>query len=80
MAAAGDVMLLMRGLAKLSQAVLETQASTLRAGAGGEGLQAAAQSIQMSAEQGLSAAMMKMQVRRKGEGERSLLSVCHVRK
>ncbi|XP_067097572.1 atypical kinase COQ8A, mitochondrial isoform X1 [Osmerus mordax] len=61
MAAAGDVMLLMRGLAKLSQAVLETQASTLRAGAGGEGLQAAAQSIQMSAEQGLSAAMMKMQ-------------------
>lgn len=29
---AGDMMLLMRGLAKLSQAVVETQSSTLRAG------------------------------------------------
>uniref|UniRef100_A0A8D0AA39 Atypical kinase COQ8A, mitochondrial n=1 Tax=Sander lucioperca TaxID=283035 RepID=A0A8D0AA39_SANLU len=31
---AGDMMLLMRGLAKLSQAVVETQASTLRSGTG----------------------------------------------
>lgn len=31
---AGDMMLLMRGLAKLSQAVVETQTNTLRSGTG----------------------------------------------
>lgn len=31
---AGDMMLLMRGLAKLSQAVMETQTNTLRSGTG----------------------------------------------
>lgn len=31
---AGDMMLLMRGLAKLSQAVVEMQSSTLRTGSG----------------------------------------------
>uniref|UniRef100_A0A3Q3WWW1 Atypical kinase COQ8A, mitochondrial n=1 Tax=Mola mola TaxID=94237 RepID=A0A3Q3WWW1_MOLML len=50
---AGDMMLLMRGLTKLSQAVAETQGSTLRSGA--------VQSVQSAAEQGLSAAVMKMQ-------------------
>ncbi|KAI1897553.1 hypothetical protein AGOR_G00084450 [Albula goreensis] len=54
---AGDMILLMRGLAKLSQAVMETQANALRSG----GTQAMAQSVQMTAEQGLSAAMQKMQ-------------------
>ncbi|KAG9347556.1 hypothetical protein JZ751_005124, partial [Albula glossodonta] len=54
---AGDMILLMRGLAKLSQAVMETQANALRSG----GTQAVAQSVQMTAEQGLSAAMQKMQ-------------------
>uniref|UniRef100_A0A668ANX7 Atypical kinase COQ8A, mitochondrial n=1 Tax=Myripristis murdjan TaxID=586833 RepID=A0A668ANX7_9TELE len=51
---AGDMMLLMRGLAKLSQAVVETQTNTILVGA-------AAQSLQTAAEQGLSAAITKMQ-------------------
>lgn len=55
---AGDMMLLMRGLAKLSQAVVETQAGVLRGG----GAQAAVRSAQAAAEQGLSAAVQKMQV------------------
>ncbi|KAG7460934.1 hypothetical protein MATL_G00204160 [Megalops atlanticus] len=54
---AGDMMLLMRGLAKLSQAVMETQAQVLRTGGG----QAVVQGMQMTAEQGLSAAMQKVQ-------------------
>ncbi|XP_068564994.1 atypical kinase COQ8A, mitochondrial isoform X2 [Cebidichthys violaceus] len=58
---AGDMMLLMRGLAKLSQAVVETQSSTVRSGAGLSGLGAAVQSVQSAAEQSLSAAMMTMQ-------------------
>uniref|UniRef100_UPI0037E74B43 atypical kinase COQ8A, mitochondrial isoform X2 n=1 Tax=Semicossyphus pulcher TaxID=241346 RepID=UPI0037E74B43 len=58
---AGDMMLLMRGLAKLSQAIVETQSTTLRSGAGVPGVGAAVQGVQAAAEQGLSAAMMKMQ-------------------
>nr|XP_019947469.1 PREDICTED: atypical kinase COQ8A, mitochondrial-like isoform X1 [Paralichthys olivaceus] len=58
---AGDMMLLMRGLAKLSQAVVETQTNTLRSGTGIPGVGAAVQSVQSAAEQGLSVAMMKMQ-------------------
>ncbi|TKS76032.1 Atypical kinase COQ8A, mitochondrial [Collichthys lucidus] len=58
---AGDMMLLMRGLAKLSQAVVETQSTTLRSATGVPGVGAAVQSVQSAAEQGLSAAMMKMQ-------------------
>ncbi|XP_076129419.1 atypical kinase COQ8A, mitochondrial [Alosa pseudoharengus] len=54
---AGDMMLLMRGLAKLSQAVIETQASMLRNG----GAQGFAQGMQMTAEQGMGAAMQKIQ-------------------
>ncbi|KAI4893400.1 hypothetical protein NFI96_033621 [Prochilodus magdalenae] len=52
---AGDMLLLMRGLAKLSQAVIETQASALRSGG------SVAQSMQMTAEQGMSIAVQKMQ-------------------
>ncbi|TWW69013.1 atypical kinase COQ8A, mitochondrial isoform X1 [Takifugu flavidus] len=58
---AGDMMSLMRGLAKLSQAVVETQSNTLRTGSGIPGVGAAVQSIQSAAEQSLSAAMVKMQ-------------------
>ncbi|XP_028253170.1 atypical kinase COQ8A, mitochondrial isoform X2 [Parambassis ranga] len=58
---AGDMMLLMRGLAKLSQAVVETQNNALRSGTAIPGVGAAVQSVQSAAEQGLSAAMMKMQ-------------------
>ncbi|KAM8826451.1 atypical kinase COQ8A, mitochondrial isoform 1-T1 [Synchiropus picturatus] len=55
---AGDMALVMRGLAKLSQAVIETQTNALRSGTG---VSAAAQSLQSAAEQGISAAMMKVQ-------------------
>uniref|UniRef100_A0A7N6A424 Atypical kinase COQ8A, mitochondrial n=1 Tax=Anabas testudineus TaxID=64144 RepID=A0A7N6A424_ANATE len=48
---AGDMMLLMRGLAKLSQAVVETQTNALRNG-----------TVQSAAEQSLSAAMTKFQL------------------
>ncbi|KAK9956739.1 hypothetical protein ABG768_014452 [Culter alburnus] len=54
---AGDMLLLMRGLAKLSQAVIETQASSVRIG----GVQAVSHSMQMTAEQGMSVAMQKIQ-------------------
>uniref|UniRef100_A0A9J8B0D3 Atypical kinase COQ8A, mitochondrial n=1 Tax=Cyprinus carpio carpio TaxID=630221 RepID=A0A9J8B0D3_CYPCA len=54
---AGDMLLLMRGLAKLSQALIETQAGSLRSG----GFQAVSQSMQMTAEQGMSVAMQKFQ-------------------
>lgn len=47
----------MRGLAKLSQAMIETQASSLRS----SGFQAVNQSMQMTAEQGMSVAMQKIQ-------------------
>uniref|UniRef100_A0A8B9H7I2 Atypical kinase COQ8A, mitochondrial n=1 Tax=Astyanax mexicanus TaxID=7994 RepID=A0A8B9H7I2_ASTMX len=52
---AGDMLLLMRGLAKVSQAVIETQASMLRSGG------VVAQNMQMTAEQGMSVAMQKIQ-------------------
>ncbi|XP_061899428.1 atypical kinase COQ8A, mitochondrial-like isoform X1 [Entelurus aequoreus] len=58
---ASDMMLLMRGLAKLSQAVVETQSSVLRSGTGLSGVGTAVQSFQSAAEQGLSMAMMKAQ-------------------
>uniref|UniRef100_A0A673LU51 Atypical kinase COQ8A, mitochondrial n=1 Tax=Sinocyclocheilus rhinocerous TaxID=307959 RepID=A0A673LU51_9TELE len=55
---AGDMLLLMRGLARLSQAMIETQAGSLRS----SGFQAVSQSMQMTAEQSMSVAMQKIQV------------------
>ncbi|KAF4092266.1 hypothetical protein AMELA_G00018990 [Ameiurus melas] len=52
---ATDIVLLMKGLAKLSQAVLETQASALKSGG------AVTQSMKMTAEQAMSVAMHKIQ-------------------
>lgn len=57
---AADMMLLMRGLAKLSQAVMETQSNAVRSGTV-PAVGAAMESVQSVAEQGLSVAMMKMQ-------------------
>uniref|UniRef100_A0A673LYQ1 Atypical kinase COQ8A, mitochondrial n=1 Tax=Sinocyclocheilus rhinocerous TaxID=307959 RepID=A0A673LYQ1_9TELE len=54
---AGDMLLLMRGLARLSQAMIETQAGSLRS----SGFQAVSQSMQMTAEQSMSVAMQKIQ-------------------
>ncbi|NP_001002728.2 atypical kinase COQ8A, mitochondrial [Danio rerio] len=50
---AGDMLLLMRGLARLSQAVIETQANSLRSGG--------VQTMQMTAEQAMGVAMQKIQ-------------------
>lgn len=55
------MILLVRGLTKLSQAVAETQSNALRSGTGIPAVGAAVQSVQAAAEQGLSVAMMKMQ-------------------
>ncbi|XP_072296963.1 atypical kinase COQ8A, mitochondrial isoform X2 [Eucyclogobius newberryi] len=57
---ATDMMLLMRGLAKLSQAVVETQTNAIRSGTV-PAVGAAVESVQSVAEQGLSAAMTKIQ-------------------
>lgn len=53
---ASDIVLLMKGLAKLSQAVLETQSGVLSGGG------AVTQSIQMTAAQAMGVAMQKIQV------------------
>lgn len=50
--------MLMRGLVRLSQAVIETQTISLRSG----GVQAMNQSMQMTTEQAMSVAMQKIQV------------------
>ncbi|XP_056336833.1 atypical kinase COQ8A, mitochondrial [Danio aesculapii] len=50
---AGDMLLLMRGLARLSQAVIETQTNSLRSGG--------VQTMQMTAEQAMGVAMQKIQ-------------------
>ncbi|XP_077409298.1 atypical kinase COQ8A, mitochondrial-like isoform X2 [Vanacampus margaritifer] len=59
---AGDMMMLMRGLAKLSQAVVETQGNALRGGTGGlPGVGAAVQNFQSAAEQGIAMVVTKAQ-------------------
>ncbi|XP_061668905.1 atypical kinase COQ8A, mitochondrial [Syngnathoides biaculeatus] len=59
---AGDMMMLMRGLAKLSKAVVETHGSGLRGGTGGlPGVSAAVQNFQSAAEQGIAMVVTKAQ-------------------
>ncbi|XP_051908697.1 atypical kinase COQ8A, mitochondrial [Hippocampus zosterae] len=59
---AGDMMMLMRGLAKLSQAVVETQGTALRGGTGSlPAVGAAVQSFQSAAEQGIAMVVTKAQ-------------------
>lgn len=61
---AGDIFMLMRGLAKLSKAVVETQAGQLRQVFLGGDAAAIARTFQATAEEQFSAAMGKMQVRK----------------
>ncbi|XP_057679358.1 atypical kinase COQ8A, mitochondrial-like [Corythoichthys intestinalis] len=58
---AGDMMMLMRGLAKLSQAVVEMQSNALRGGTGLPGVGAAVQNFQTVAEQGIAMVVTKAQ-------------------
>lgn len=59
---AADAIMVMRGLAKLSKAILETQAGQLRQVMSGDAV-TVARSFQATAEEQFSAAMGKMQVR-----------------
>ncbi|MGH0170794.1 UNVERIFIED_CONTAM: hypothetical protein FKN15_059864 [Acipenser sinensis] len=54
---ATDMILLMRGLAKLSKAIIETQAGNLRHIAGSGEVLAMTRTLQATAEEGLSMAM-----------------------
>uniref|UniRef100_A0A7M4E6B7 Atypical kinase COQ8A, mitochondrial n=1 Tax=Crocodylus porosus TaxID=8502 RepID=A0A7M4E6B7_CROPO len=65
---AGDIFMLMRGLAKLSKAVVETQAGQLRQVFLGGDAAAIARTFQATAEEQLSAAMGKIQVRKPSLG------------
>jgi len=60
---AGDAIMVMRGLTKLSKAVLETQAGQLRQVILGGDAVTIAKSLQATAEEQFSSALGKMQVR-----------------
>lgn len=59
---AADAIMLMRGLAKLSMAVLEVQASQLKQATLGKDAVNLARSLQVAAEERFSATMGKVQV------------------
>lgn len=61
---AGDAIMVMRGLTKLSKAVLETQAGQLRQVILGGDAVTVARSLQVAAEQQFSSAWGKVQVRK----------------
>ncbi|XP_050804497.1 atypical kinase COQ8A, mitochondrial isoform X2 [Gopherus flavomarginatus] len=58
---AGDAIMLIRGLAKLSKAIIETQVGQLRQGVGGGDAAILARTFQTTVEEQFSAAMGKMQ-------------------
>lgn len=59
---AGDAVMLMRGLVKLSKAILEVQTGQLRQAAMGKDVVNVARSWQVAAEERFSAAMGRVQV------------------
>uniref|UniRef100_A0A8C0J385 Atypical kinase COQ8A, mitochondrial n=1 Tax=Chelonoidis abingdonii TaxID=106734 RepID=A0A8C0J385_CHEAB len=61
---AGDAIMLIRGLAKLSKAIIETQVGQLRQGGVGSDAAILARTFQTTVEERFSAAMGKMQVRK----------------
>lgn len=73
---AGDAIMVMRGLTKLSKAVLETQAGQLRQVLLGGDAVTVARTLQATAEEQFSSALGKMQVSKAFCAQSSLMFLC----